>query len=281
VVRAFLLIEFPGAWGHTALRDARLPGDLGRRIARESARHGVKTLLTRRHRRTATPVRPRVFAAFAHPARPWMETGFLSSLEDVHDIDVAALGRGRSIGLTPTDEPIFCVCTHGRHDACCAERGRPVAAALAAEHAASTWEVSHIGGDRFAATVVVLPHGLYYGRVEPGRVDGLVDRHREGRLTADLFRGRSAYPFVVQAGEHYLREKLGETRIDAVQLLRRHRRDPRPDGDETWHLEFTVENSVWTVRVRASKGAPNLLTCRAQSPSAAPRFTLLGIEAGR
>jgi hypothetical protein len=53
-----------------------------------------------------------------------------------------------------SEEPIYLVCTHGRHDACCAVRGRPVAAALAAAYPERTWECSHIGGDRFAANVV-------------------------------------------------------------------------------------------------------------------------------
>ena len=48
---------------------------------------------------------------------------------------LAALGAGRSVGLTPEADPVLAVCTHGRHDACCAERGRPLARALAAEPA--------------------------------------------------------------------------------------------------------------------------------------------------
>ncbi len=281
VVKAFLLIEFPGAWGTTALRDARLPDGIGARLARDSARHGIKTLLIRRYHRRVAPARPRVFAAFAHPAHPWMETTSLASLEELLDIDLPSFAKGKSIGLTPTEEPIFCVCTHGRHDACCAELGRPVAAALDRRHAASTWEVSHIGGDRFAANIVVLPHGLYYGRVEPDRVDELVRRHLGGHLTPDLLRGRSAYPFVVQAGEHYLRQELGETRIDAVRLVGRRRSEQLPGEQVTWHLDFTVGSVVWTVRVAVAEGLPSLLTCRTQTPSPSPVFTLLGIDAGQ
>ena len=59
------------------------------------------------------------------------------------------------------------VCTHGVHDTCCAIRGRPVAAALAAEWPGQVWECSHVGGDRFAPNVVVLPDGFYYGNLDP------------------------------------------------------------------------------------------------------------------
>ena len=70
----------------------------------------------------------RVFAAYAHHAEPWLETTVLDDLHGVLDLDLEALAAGRSLGLTPHAEPVLAVCTHGRHDACCAERGRPVAA---------------------------------------------------------------------------------------------------------------------------------------------------------
>ena len=63
--------------------------------------------------------------------------------------------------------PILLVCTHGVHDTCCALRGRPVAAALAARWPGQVWECSHVGGDRFAPNVVVLPDGFYYGNLDP------------------------------------------------------------------------------------------------------------------
>src|SRR5690606_7696048 len=115
----------------------------------------------------------------------------LGDIHEVLDLDLAALGAGRSPGLTRVDDSLFCVCTHGRHDACCAERGRPVAAALEAAHPEQTWEVSHIGGDRFAANMVVLPHGLYYGRLDAVSALGVAGTHLAGGLDLDHLRGRS------------------------------------------------------------------------------------------
>ena len=117
--------------------------------------------------------------------------------------------------------PLFGVCTHGRHDACCAERGRPVAAALTASHPAETWEISHMGGDRFAANMVVLPEGLYYGRMDPGSASQVAWLHEEGRVDLDRLRGRSSYPMHVQYAEIALRRHLEEDRLDAVRLLKR------------------------------------------------------------
>ena len=74
------------------------------------------------------------------------------------------------------------MCAHGRHDQCCAVRGRVVAARLAAAYPEETWECSHLGGDRFAGTMVLLPHGLYYGWVDDGDAVAVVDAYLAGRV---------------------------------------------------------------------------------------------------
>ena len=67
---------------------------------------------------------------------------------------------------TLSDRPLVAVCAHGRHDQCCAVRGRSACGAIADEYPEYTWECSHLGGDRFAATMLILPEGLCYGRVD-------------------------------------------------------------------------------------------------------------------
>ncbi|HYH35261.1 MAG TPA: sucrase ferredoxin, partial [Nocardioides sp.] len=165
-VRAFLLVENPGPWGVDAVHDNRLPGAVKRGLAAAARDHGVRVNLVRRHRRAAPRKGFRVFAAHAGPQQPWLETTVLDGAEALLELDLAALGAGRSPGLDASEQDLLCVCTHGRHDACCAERGRPVAAALATAHPDQTWEISHIGGDRFAGNALFLPHGLYYGRLD-------------------------------------------------------------------------------------------------------------------
>ena len=160
------------------------------------------------------------------------------------------------------DGPLFGVCTHGRHDACCAERGRPVAAALTASHPAETWEISHMGGDRFAANMVVLPEGLYYGRMDPGSASEVAWLHEAGRLDLGRLRGRSSYPMHVQYAEIALRRHLEEDRLDAVRLVRRqgwtcvfaHRTDDRVarvgrDREPTYARERASSPAAWSALV--------------------------------
>lgn len=254
-VRAFLLVESPGPWGVEATRDSRLPEEVKERLSALEREHEVRPLLVRRPWRA--PARSvQVFATYVDGAQPWTETASLGDVREVLDLDVAALGGGRSPGLPRHGAPLFLVCTHGRHDACCAERGRPLAAALSAAAPEETWEVSHIGGDRFAANVLVLPEGLYYGRLTPEDAGPFVAGHLAGLLDLDHLRGRSTYPFPVQAAEIFLRRHLREPSRAPLELAARGR-----EGAET-RVVFSVPGARWEVRVHTDAEQQRPLTCR-------------------
>lgn len=270
-VRAFLLIEHSGPWGVDALRDARLPDGLGERITRAASDAGVRVLLVRRPGRS-TDRDARVFAAYADPSRPWLEAGSFDDPHEVLDLDLAGLRAGRSAGLAPHEGSLFCVCTHGRHDACCAERGRPVAAALAAAHPEETWEVSHIGGDRFAGNMLVLPHGLYYGRLDAVSALEVAGAHLAGGVDLDRMRGRSGLALPVQAAEVALRRGLGETRDASLTVVSR-----AVEGDVT-EAVFDVAAARYAVRVRSSRGDQQRLTCKAGRDNAVPTLDVLEIR---
>lgn len=270
-VRAFLLLEAAGPWGVDAVRDVRIDEDVRRLLLDLERHHRIRPLLIRRHGRSVEGSR-RLFVARADRVDPWAETTVLDDVRDLLDLDLTGLGEGRSPGLTPHRDPLFLVCTHGRHDACCAERGRPLAAAMTDVAPEETWEVSHIGGDRFAANVLVLPEGLYYGRVSPPDAAGFVATHRAGRLDLAHLRGRSSYPFAVQAAEIHLRRETGEHGITAVRL-----ETARREGPVTGAV-FASASGRWEVRVRTEPGEPRPLTCRAASPSPGLVHTLEGID---
>ncbi|WP_165372543.1 sucrase ferredoxin [Nocardioides iriomotensis] len=266
-VRAFLLVEAPGAWGVDAVAGARLPDDVRAHLRWLGRDHGVRVLLIRDHVRRR-PSTVRVFAAYVGARGPFVETAELPSLDAVRHLRVEGLAAGERPGLTPYEGQLFLVCTHGRHDACCAEQGRPLARALHAVAPEATWEVSHVGGDRFAPNVVVLPTGLYYGRLDPADAAAFVDTHRSGRLSLPHLRGRCAFPFRVQAAEAFLREHTGDTSLAAPRVLRAVR-----DGDLT-RVAFELAGEPWDVVVRTDHVAPQQLTCRAANPSGALAHTL-------
>ena len=272
-VRAFLLVEHAGPWGVDALKDARLPDGLGPRIAAAAAAAKVRVLLVRRPGGVKPqPGQHTVLAAYADPVAPWLETGTVTDLHDVLDLDLAGLRAGRSVGLERTVEPVFAVCTHGRHDACCAEQGRPVAKALTQAHPEHTWEVSHIGGDRFAGNMVVLPHGLYYGRLDAPSALAVAAGVTTGEVELDHLRGRSGLPMPVQHAEIALRRDLGETRGDAVRFVR------RTSVDDLTTAVFEVAGSAWEVVVRSARGSDlQRLTCRATRDNPVPTHEVVSI----
>ncbi|UDY24459.1 sucrase ferredoxin [Nocardioides sp. Kera G14] len=277
-VRIWLLLEHVGPWGVTALLDARLPEGLGPALRQRAGQLGAKILLIRRfHSRPDTDEGLRVFAAYADGTAPRLEGGVLADPREALDVDLESLRRGGSSGLPSVrgpDRDLFLVCTNGRHDTCCAERGRPVARALSEAHPEQTWEVSHVGGDRFAANMVVLPHGLYYGRLEPDSAVAVAEAHLRGELAPEHLRGRSSYAMPVQAAEAFLRAELGLTGIDAVRLESR-----TVDGDLTT-TTMSAHGATYGVTVRTTRSESELgrLTCKAGRPEPVTRHELIEIS---
>ena len=176
-VRNWILFEQPGPWGYHALSESRLDPDVAAHL-RRLRWLGVRVLLIRRTDRPLLPDASQdrhVFLIHSGPGGPWIRHAVVDTLADLMAMDLEPLGSGeRSIGK-PWDGPLFVVCTNGRRDACCAERGRPLAGRLTIEWPDRAWECTHIGGDRFAATLVAFPHGLYFGRMEPDHGAGIAE----------------------------------------------------------------------------------------------------------
>ncbi len=280
-VRSWLMVEQAGGWPETALDSRAVPRSVALPLSLAANRHGVRLVLIRRPGRPAAG--PRVLATcfLAHTGRadPWLARLEVRDLGDLLDLDLGALAAGTvPAPATPIAGPLFCVCTHGRHDPCCAERGRPVAAALATEFPGQTWEVSHIGGDRFAANVLCFPHGIYLGRVPAGLAADIGRRYASGEIPVDYLRGRSSDALPVQAADSFLRQERALTAIEATTPLRR-----QVDGDvET--VTFAVADAggaAERVRVRLRVGAPGpvrALTCHVGAEVAPPAYRLLEIR---
>lgn len=259
--RRWVLVEQPGPWGADALMQSRFDPAVAPRLARRALAEEVRLVLVRRpgDRR---PDSGRHWAyADGRPGRERLRWSVRSS--DAELLDVPWDG---SVGA-PVKAPVFLVCAHGSHDACCALRGRPLARTLPAAGALDVWECSHLGGDRFAANVVVLPHGFYYGQV-PGDGAELVAAHEAGRVALPWLRGRAGLPAPVQAAQHLARSELGLLGVE--DLPARAVRTLTPPGAEVERWEVVLAGPagdvVVTVRSRPSDVAARL-TCRAQHPA--------------
>jgi hypothetical protein len=83
----------------------------------------------------------------------------------------------------------------------------------------AVWETTHLGGDRYSANMVCLPHGLYYGDL--GIADGLTAaaRYLRGEVWLERFRGRAGVAREAQAAEHFLRSHTGIGTVDAITIM--------------------------------------------------------------
>ena len=200
--RAWLLIEHPGPWPHEAA-DAAQPAPLAA-LVRSAEEFGVRVQMIRRPgRREVGDVRS-VFLGWTAGDAPWLRYAQVSaSAPDLAERDLKELAAGimPSFGVG-WDDPLYLVCAHGKRNVCCARLGGPLVQALTARHPGPVWETTHVGGHRFAANLVLLPHGLYYGPVTVGLAAAAIDAYQRGSVVADRYRGRAGQPRADQEADY-------------------------------------------------------------------------------
>lgn len=273
LVSSWLLIEQPGSWGPDALAESGLPAEIAAELERRAS--GVRILLIR-HREESSEGRV-FFTAHSGSARsaPFLVSAPLPDPAALLDVDLGALAAGRPGPGMGVDHPIYLVCTHGRHDICCADKGRPLYRALSSVRPRQTWEVSHLGGDRFAGNLLALPRGDYFGRVEPEDAEPLVSEYEAGRLDLTRHRGRSILPRLVQAAEHFVREAHGLVGHDDL-VVTSYRRPERDRGE----VDFTDPDgeTISAVVVARHGDDPTYLTCRAGEAGSIVSYELVSLS---
>jgi hypothetical protein len=248
----WLLVEYRGLWGPNAVRASGLSDQVKRSLREQlRAREHTRLLFIRRPDRRGRP-ELRAYAATSREGEESLRCAAFEAYDDLRELDLATAGES-------SDQPLFLVCTHGKHDPCCARGGRPLFEALAEQlEEEGVWQCTHVGGDRFAGNLVCLPHGIYYGRVARDDALGVLDAHLEGWIAMGRYRGRSSHPFAAQAAERDVREATGLRGFDELRL-----RSAEVDGDCVRAVfdDLTGRSHARTVRVEL--GPEELLTCNA------------------
>jgi len=257
----WFLIEYRGLWTSDALPGSGLSDQVKQHLRDQvAAVPNGRLLFIRRPDRRRRPE----LVAFAATSRPGEEivTRFeFEAYEDLRGVDLRAASRA--------GHPLFLVCTHGKHDPCCARHGRPLYEALRDELDPDwAWQVTHIGGDRFAGNLVCLPEGLYYGRVDREAAASVLDEHFARRIAFDHYRGRSIYSFPIQAAERSVREATGLTGIDDLSL------EKVDQLNGSWEVVFAAAGRSHAVHVESHRGDLTLLTCSSDGPKRPRRYVV-------
>ena len=230
-------LEHDGAWGAKAVQESDLPAAAKARLAAwEEDLPGVRVQLIRRGRATGERTLLLACTELGHARVVKL------SLRDPGDLvaldlpaTAAALREGRPIAdAVEVTRPQILVCTNGKRDRCCAKWGVPVFRALEPAAGIDVWQTTHLGGHRFAATLLWLPQGICLGRVELGEVDELALAIERGELhRIDRLRGRVSLGPVEQAAEAEWRRRSGNTRLDDLRAC-----ELSALGEDEWRVRL-------------------------------------------
>lgn len=241
-------------WGRDALSGSGLSDQVKALLRRQVAAvpHGRLLFLRRPNRRRRPALT--AFVARSREGAEQLRRIELETHEDLREVDLLTAGD-------PVSHPLFLVCTHGKHDPCCARHGRPLYEALRDEVDEDwVWQSTHVGGDRFAGNLVCLPEGLYYGRVDGGAALHVLDRHLARHIARDHYRGRSCHTFPVQAAERAIRLEGNLQGIDDLRLI------GVQHGRDFWRVAFAASEGVtYEAEVSVELGELTFLTCSAGS----------------
>ena len=247
----WFLVEHPGPWGRQGFAESGLGPAAVSALSEWAVAEGGRVLLIRRPARRPAPTPRQWFRVDSRQGSESVRTG---TFADAGELVAAVAAPGAEY-----DDALALVCVHGRHDTCCAVRGRPLAARLAAADPVATWECSHIGGCRFAPALVLLPHGYVLGGVEAADGPDVVRGYRKGTVDPRWVRGRSCFAPAVQAAQHEARLKTGAFGVDALKVT-----DVTADGP-LWSVRFADPDCTVVLRERRV-AADRPLTCAATSP---------------
>lgn len=269
--KRWLLIELEGRWLPTAIDSLGLRGDVRAHLATITGKAQARVMLIRKvgrrpsgpHRKWCVIDDPTTADGAVVTWGTWqvgeelIAAGELLAAQAAAGKAVKASGTPPRQGASVRAPELLLVCTHGKHDVCCATRGRPVAAALDQRWPDETWECSHTGGDRFAANALVLPDGACYGGLDPDAAVTVINDH-----------------YVASPDTAYLRGCTGYLPAEQAAIVAAHRHHPAAPWGSFTIESMTSDGAEHVVRVSGGTGTfevpvtehvrePHQLTCAA------------------
>lgn len=158
-IECWICIEFPKAWPpRFNLKHLDLSPSV-RALAELSQRPAHKLILIRR--RESSVGETNVFVI--HPKRALIRHWSLKDNAEIPDWSKRLASEEGPIHKSP----LVLVCTHGSRDRCCGVLGGLTYAAFKKLKPNWVWQSSHLGGHRFAPTLLSFPSGIMYGRLGP------------------------------------------------------------------------------------------------------------------
>ncbi|QPK83611.1 sucrase ferredoxin [Corynebacterium qintianiae] len=217
----YVLFEWPGPWSHDVLDGGTLGEELSAEIKAHLKKFGASLQLIRHPTREGRRIDDH-HLYIVHTRIGLTEVKHVEGPEAILQLDLSGPGKNHAMAR-PT--PLVLVCTHGKRDRCCAVKGRPLVSELEKIYPFNrgsdvVWETSHIKGHRFAATLLLMPWGYSFGRMNLEATEAMIADAMRGQYFVPGNRGRGTFSPVAQAAEVGVAAHLAAegTRISYGQL---------------------------------------------------------------
>ena len=149
---------------------------------------------------------------------------------------------------------VIIVCTDSRRDACCARHGFSTYKALVAAADPEKFHIvqaTHIGGCRFAASLIVMPQRQRYGRMTAAQAPAFLAALEQGRIYLPAYKGRTDSPEPIQVAE-IAAMSWAEEQGQLDQTVHLHGDLPDDPGEgATLTLEAEIAGTTLAIRMRA------------------------------
>ena len=276
-VEAWFLLEYSGVWGAKATEENVLPRPVQNWLKEQVSSVGDGRLQFIKQDRSAGLPGTSFFVALSREVAPSIYQFQLDAYEDLLDLDVQAIASGdSSYDEFIYSESLYLVCTNGKRDRCCAQNGLALFHGLVEYAGEAVWQCTHLGGHRFAPTLLTVPDGAYYGRLTPADLAALVKSQQDGQVYLDNLRGLCCYDNVTQAAAYFLRQQTGLLERFAYRLLSNRRLDERH-----WAVTFTSLDLGEVHRLtlaRELSAAEHVVSCSPIKAKIVSQFQLINHE---
>jgi hypothetical protein len=264
----WFLLEYNGVYTDDAWGDARIPVAVKAKL--EAVKKSRSLLIRQPKQANSVDRRVSLFVVNAAAESPHYFHLLLHSYEDILALDMEAVLAGK---LVPAQTaPLYIVCTNGKRDICCSRYGVALYDALIQEAVDSVWQCSHMGGHRFAGTMLCFPFALCYGYLNPEDAPQIVDSYSRERIILNKLRGHAIYSQPVQVAEYFLRHALNNTDFAALKLI------DYQGEDGNWQVNFAVSAKPYTVEIAAAEPLMVLSTTGDKAFKSVEQYKLVEIK---
>lgn len=265
-----LLVEYDQPWTHKAFIDSNINPLVKKYISDFTHLNKVKLFLVKNAESNKSNIR--IFAFNLDQDKNFQHSIILSNYEEMLSVNLGSLFENNT---QPANEIFYLVCTNGKKDKCCSKFGLPVYRELVKRNK-NVWQCTHVGGDRFAPNIIVLPQSLYFGHIMINEIPDFISATENRSIYYTRYRGRSIYRNYEQAAEYFLLRFLNNFSTSAFKLT--------SSEKITENISAVVfcnqaDNCLYRVDVeRGLSTEKNFLTCTAIIPNHVPFFKLRSIQ---